>query len=581
MKRLFVILSLVIPIGLLLLFWLFPTLDPVWQVPLLHFYLVTFFTFAAAVVALLTAVTLGHTATPRHQLLATAFAVMGTLFFIHGITTPQAIIFTVHPGIRWAAWLTLFTGGLVFALAALDTPGRPMKRQQLRITHLALALFCGGFILITAFAPHWLMAVDEQAAPLHEQMVTAVTFLFWLFATICLTRTWRQTRNQVDGTMALIAAWFTIGVVSLHGFTVWQVSWWIYHFELLLGVITAVIILVLEYEQLRRFRLTYYYAATGLIITAAMALLASHLFSQMVEQNLASQLAGEALVTAVIRARLNGLFIAGLSMGLLYLLMLIVVYRADRLITVRNDELAHAYASLQAAETLRDDLTDMIVHDLRSPLTSINLSLSMIEKVLDDPVHQAERTRFFKNAHDSIQRMLGLISQLLDVARLEAGQLSLHRETVDLGTLLEERASFFASQAASGRKQIETNTPPDLPAVQIDADLVGRVLDNLIANALKYTTADGHVWLRASQNGEAYLVEVADDGEGIDPQAAVHVFDKFYQVKDGDGRPTRRGTGLGLTFCKLVVEAHHGRIWVDSSPGQGSTFAFTLPLTAH
>jgi signal transduction histidine kinase len=298
----------------------------------------------------------------------------------------------------------------------------------------------------------------------------------------------------------------------------------------------------------------------------------------MVEQNLVSQLAEEALVIAVVRARLNGLFIAGLSMGLLYLLMLIVVYRADRLITARNDELANAYTSLQAAENLRDDLTDMIVHDLRSPLTSINLSLSLIEKAIDNPAQMGERARFFKNAHDSIQRMLGLISQLLDVARLEAGQLSLHLEAIDLGMLLEERAAAFASQADSGRKQIETSAAPGLPAVPMDAELVGRVLDNLIANALKYTSAGGHIWLRAFQNGEAYLVEVADDGEGINPQAALHVFDKFYQVKDDNGRPVRRGTGLGLTFCKLVVEAHNGRIWVDSTPGQGSTFTFTLPI---
>lgn len=575
MKKVLIILSLVIPISLLILFWLFPESDPMWHQPLLHFYLVTFFTFAAVVVAVFTAVSLSETSRPRHQLLATAFAAMGALFFVHGVTTPQAIIFTANPGIRWAAWLTLFVGGLIFALAALDTPQRPLRLRSLHIINLALVLFCGGFYLIVAFTPGWLTFIDEQAAPWHKTVVALATFGFWLFATLRLTLTWRQTDGRVDGTMVLIAAWLTIGTISLHGFPIWHWSWWLYHVFLLLGVITAVTVLVLEYEQLRRFRLTYYYAAIGLILTAGVALLASHLFSRLVEGYLVHQIAESEMITAVVRARLNGLLAAGFSMGLLYLLMLIVVNRADRLITERNNQLARAYADLQAAEAMRDDLTDMVVHDLRSPLTSIKLSLELLDRSQADPEKDQQLLTRSKTA---VTHMMGLINQLLDVARLETGQLELNREPVQISQLLQEKAVLFAPQTESNQKQIEVQTGDSLPMVTADGELIGRVLENLIGNALKYTEHGGHIWLTAVPHNDSLTIQVRDDGEGIAPTAVAHIFDKFYQVKDDSGKPLRRGTGLGLTFCKLVVEAHHGHIWVESAPGQGSAFFFTLPL---
>ncbi|MCB8988752.1 MAG: hypothetical protein H6661_13510 [Ardenticatenaceae bacterium] len=590
LKRLFIALSLVLPAGWLLLAALFPQIDRTVQVPLLHFYVVTFFTFAAAVVTFFTAAALGQSSAPRHQLLATAFAVMGSLFFIHGVTTPNALIFAANPGIRWAAWLTLFLGGVVFALAALDSPQRPLPLKRLDLIHWALAIFCGGFILIVAFRSQWLGAIDAQAAPWHQQTVFVLTLLIWLFAAVRLWRTWRQTALPVDGVMALIAAWFAIGSISMHAFAAWKLSWWLYHVQLLLGVITAVWALSQTYEQLRQFRLTTYYTALGLIVTAGLALLASHLVSQFVEQNLLLPLGAQLPATAepliapaamtemIVRARLTGLLIASSALGALFLVLLVVVRRADRLITTRSDELAAAYANLQAAEALRDDLTDMVVHDLRTPLTSMRLSLDLLEKLLDAPEQAEFRQRLIDNAQGSVEQMLVLINQMLDLAKLEAGQLNLSCQPLALPQLLQEKAQFYMPQAEASEKHIYVETQPDLPLISADPDLVGRVVDNLVGNALKYTRAGGRISLCAQASGTAVLVQVADDGEGIAPEAAARIFDKFYQVTDAEGQPLRRGTGLGLSFCKLVVEAHNGRIWVDSQPGQGSTFSFTLPI---
>ena len=578
MKRFQIIISLAIPIFILVFFRIFPELDPVFQVPLLHFYIVTFFTFTAVVAATFTAISLGKDIPPRHQLLATAFAVMSVIFLIHGITTPGALLLTFNPGITWAAWLTMFLGGLIFAIAALDRPSRPLKLSRIPIIQVALAIFCLLFILIVLFTPQLLTLIDEQAGPWHETLVTYSTFLLWLGAAFGLILTWRETRNRVDGVMALTSIWLLFASMSMHEYPLWHLSWWLYHFLLLLAAITTVVVLVNEYEQLRQFRLTYYFAAVGLILTGGMALLASFLFSRFIEIRLYDMVDEGMLATAVVQARVNGLIIAGLSMGLLYVFMLFVIRRADRLITHRNEELSQAYAELKAAKAMRDDLTDMIVHDLRSPLTSINLSIDLLENIIADPQRVDMSPTILQRAKSSSAQMMQLIDQLLDVTRLESGQLLINRQNSSLTSLLQEKEAAFSPRAEQSHKQFQAIYAANLPSLPYDKNLISRVLDNLITNALKYTHTDGKIELSATENGRNLIVQVKDDGDGIPPEAATHIFDKFYQVKGDNGEPLRRGTGLGLTFCKLVVEAHQGRIWVESSPGEGSTFSFTLPL---
>ncbi len=579
MKRFFVVLSVFIPAAYLLFAFLFPTHDPIWHSPIPHFYIVTFFTFASVVVTFFTAVVLGSSGLPRHRLLATAFAVMGALMFVHGVTTPDALIFTFNPGVSWAAWLTLFLGGLVFAIAAFDTPKRPLSLPELHHVHWILGVFIGAFVFIVALAPEWLQAVDAQIAPWHQQAAYMSTLFLWLFAAVRFVQIWRETGDRVDGVMAMLAVWFVLATVSMHGFSQWHVSWWLYHILLLMGVITAVVVLAQTYEALREFRLTYYYAAIGLILAGALALLSAFLVSRFVERNMPFEGTVE-MVEMLVSARLTGLLIAGLTMGLLFLALLIVVRRADKLIIVRNQELTQAYTDLQAAEVMRDDLADMIVHDLRSPLTSISLNMDLLERVLEDPDKASYRLRFVESARKSVSQMVAMINQILTTAKLEAGQLTPELNALDVRSILAEKTAVFSPQAEANGKQITCQTADDLPSPQADAELVSRVLDNLISNALKYTSAGGHIFLRASRLETAVLVQVGDDGEGMAPEVAVHIFDKFYQVKDAEGKPIRQGTGLGLAFCKLVIEAHHGKIWVESQPEVGSTFSFTLPVAA-
>jgi signal transduction histidine kinase len=174
--------------------------------------------------------------------------------------------------------------------------------------------------------------------------------------------------------------------------------------------------------------------------------------------------------------------------------------------------------------------------------------------------------------------MLSLINQLLDMARFEAGQLELNCKPIQVGELIQVRAAAYAVQSEANNIELVVEPLDGLPDVSADAGFIGRVLDNLIDNALKYTDSGGKVSLLARANGSDVVIQVRDTGEGIPPQSLEQIFDKFTQVKSKEDREARQGTGLGLPFCKLVIEAHNGRIWAESEMGTGSLFSFTLPI---
>jgi signal transduction histidine kinase len=611
-------------------------------------------------------------------------------------------------------------GATLFLAASWDKPQSPLTRQHLRIINVIVGLIGITFIFVVVFSPQLLTAIDQQLTvtikgtviPWHQTVAYILTLMAWMVAAWRLYRIWQATHKQLDGVMALIAVWLAIATVSQNQFDTWHLSWWIYHILLLNSAITAGFYLIREYEQVRQFSLTRYYAITSLVVMAGLALLTSFFYSQAVQrerediltqqslvlgQNVVANLntdlpveataddlselvmmsnpslnqllqggllsveatavtiydtnfvplfnevaegideevavengrvqqalAGEATVSlsqsarraaanipftqvqtyipiennsetlgvlvftqevsglneAVLQARRLGLLIAAISTGALFVALLGIVRRADRFITTRTNELAQAYADLQQAEATRDELTDMIVHDLRSPLTAVDMNLQLLTQLASDPSADETRTRYTVNARNSLKRTINLINDMLDVAKLEAGKLRLSTAPLDIKTLLADRAAFYAIQAEAGNKYIEVVAPDNLPQAQADENLMHRVLDNLISNALKYTHKGGQITLQAQNSNGAIHIKIADDGDGISADNLQRIFDKYIQV-DNENGGARRGTGLGLTFCKLAVEAHGGRIWVESKEGQGSNFYFTLPLTEH
>jgi signal transduction histidine kinase len=231
---------------------------------------------------------------------------------------------------------------------------------------------------------------------------------------------------------------------------------------------------------------------------------------------------------------------------------------------------------LRKLERFRSEMVELLVHDLRNPLTVMLGGLDVINMTLGRSLNDSQRT-LFDNARRSGHFMLVMIGDMLDVAKLEAGRLVLKVQPLDLKALLSEAAEQVRTPAELEGLQLEIDVPDALPPVQGDVQLIQRVLANLLNNAIKHTPAGGKITLSAAIDTDQLTIGVRDTGEGIPEDKQATIFDKFTQI-DQDGLE-RRGTGLGLTFCKLAVEAHGGTIRVESAPGQGSLFAFALPLS--
>jgi PAS domain S-box-containing protein len=225
-------------------------------------------------------------------------------------------------------------------------------------------------------------------------------------------------------------------------------------------------------------------------------------------------------------------------------------------------------------DTLRDDLISMIYHDLRSPLANVVSSLDVLDSMLPTEGEAAFRS-LLNIAVRSTERIQRLTNSLLDINRLEAGQAVGNRQSVSPSALASEAAEAILPIAQNKSQELTQNVSPDLPLVLVDADMIKRVLINLLENAVKYTPQGSKVSIGGQGKGAWVLMWVQDSGPGIPPADRERIFDKYTRLHAKEGP---RGLGLGLAFCRLAVEGHGGRIWVESNPGEGSRFCFTLPV---
>jgi signal transduction histidine kinase len=236
--------------------------------------------------------------------------------------------------------------------------------------------------------------------------------------------------------------------------------------------------------------------------------------------------------------------------------------------TVLFAQLQANYKLLQEVEQLRDDMRNMIVHDLRTPLTAVIMGVEMLES--DGALSHVQRETM-TIALGGGRTLLGMINDLLDVEKMESGATQLDYDDLSASALVTDAVAQVASLAENAETAIEIEIA-DLPQFRGDRKMLSRTLVNLIANAIKFTRS-GTVTISASQEAESVRFAIRDNGRGIPTDAFDRIFEKFGQL---DSRKV--GTGLGLPFCKLVVEAHGGQIRVESTMGVGSTFSFTIPL---
>jgi len=226
-------------------------------------------------------------------------------------------------------------------------------------------------------------------------------------------------------------------------------------------------------------------------------------------------------------------------------------------------------------EAAREHLTEMIVHDLRSPLTAILGSLTLLDRVMDEQketvVEQA-----LSVSRRSVEQMLGLVNSLLDIAKLESGDLPLERTRFKVTKLLKEIIEVYVQEANQVGVILNHHVPATFPYMTADREKIQRVIVNLLDNALKFTPTGGEIQLTLNQDEEAMLLTVSDTGPGIPEEYRERIFERFSQIPGAISR--RRGTGLGLAFAKIAVTAHGGTIWINEPPEGGSAFHIRIPL---
>ena len=237
----------------------------------------------------------------------------------------------------------------------------------------------------------------------------------------------------------------------------------------------------------------------------------------------------------------------------------------------------HDVSERVALEQLREDLTHMIVHDLRNPLGSMMSGLQLVHSALVAGDSSLPLVKLLSIAMRGGRNMFRLIDSLLDLGRMEAGEIDLKRTMVSPAALIQDAIEQVHPTVLSREQTLTAEIAPDLPPVLADADLMLRVVANLIDNAVKFSPLGGQITVRLERVGEEVRFGVTDTGPGIPPESRQRIFDRFVRL---EGFEDVKGTGIGLAFCKLAVEAHEGRIWVESEVGRGATFYFALPLEA-
>lgn len=242
------------------------------------------------------------------------------------------------------------------------------------------------------------------------------------------------------------------------------------------------------------------------------------------------------------------------------------------------DDLQRSFARQKELEQARRDLIAAVSHDLRTPLTSIR---AMIEALADDVVTEPENVRrYYKTISSQIGNLSGLINDLFELSQLDTEQIKLNLEPVNMNDLLSDVVESMQAQARARGVSLVGIFSEDLPLIKAELAKIQRALFNLVQNAIRHTSTDGSISIATKKVPEGIQVDVIDTGEGISSEDLPRVFDQFFRGEKSRSRETG-GAGLGLAITKRIIEAHQGRIWVESQVGQGTRFSFVLPAAGR
>jgi signal transduction histidine kinase len=251
----------------------------------------------------------------------------------------------------------------------------------------------------------------------------------------------------------------------------------------------------------------------------------------------------------------------------------------EKKVEERTHELALANERLKELDRMKSDFVSNVSHELRTPLTAIKGAADLMLREVAGPLTE-KQTHYLTRVRSNTQHLAGLINDLLDLSKIESGRIEVKSSRVPLSGLVHEVVEALRPVAAEKVIALEATIRERSLLVWADRDKINQVLMNLIGNAIKFTPVHGRVTVSASRNGaESVQVSVSDTGPGVPPDEKEKIFAKFYQIAKVNGENSK-GTGLGLAISKALVELHGGKIWVESAVNDGSTFFFTLPLSA-
>lgn len=233
----------------------------------------------------------------------------------------------------------------------------------------------------------------------------------------------------------------------------------------------------------------------------------------------------------------------------------------------------HNITYLKKLDQIKNDFVSTVSHDLRSPLTAILGYVELLERV--GTLNETQK-EFISRVQISVHNITNLVDDLLNLGRIEAG-FDTRKEFLDLGKLIQFTVEGLGKVLQSQRQTIQTNLPENLPLIFGSPIQLRQVISNLLTNACKYSPTGATIEINLTQEKNQVILQVVDEGFGIPPVDIPHIFEKFYRA--GNISTDIPGTGLGLAIVKTIVESHHGRIWVDSTVGQGSTFTVVLPIS--
>ncbi len=550
---------LALPLFLFLLLRLFSDLDTQawglswWYTRLIQFYTGSFASLIALIAAAFAGTTLGGKTSPRSMFTTFAFVNISAFLLISSIATPTVIIPEKNSdAFIWSLRFAFPAGALFFYLATV----RWRTNISKKIVSYNRLLWAIGSVTLVSYAtiafifPQRFRALDTLL-PILPQILAIIAITLLLAAAW---RTWQSDwveNAQVKHRLAIVMILLAEAQIFQAFGTPGQFSWLLYHPVILVALLFAVSAILSSFESARDMQFNQYFFIVGIIVIGGLSLIIGELGTRWLSEG-------------VNRTSVIGMVLV--QGALSFIVLYVIVLYLNRLIQERT-------AALRHEQYLRNELTHLIVHDLKSPLSVITSGINLLTKGHLGAL-SATQGRLLSNLENSGQQILYMINDLLDVERMETGALTLQLSHVSMSKLLQSSVDAQQIVARTHKQTLSLSYPSALSSIKVDRGLLQRVVNNLLTNALKFTPENGQIKVCMLEENGHLLLQVADDGPGVPEADRERIFEKFAQVKGTE----RRGAGLGLTFCKMVVEAHGGTLTVEDSELGGALFKVWLPL---